>query len=548
VIRGENLSRAQMVDHIFSFSRAIKPGDMAVMFFAGHGVSLSGGNYLLPSDIPLPREGEEQRARNLSLGEADIIADIQERKPRVLVMMLDACRDNPFRQPGLTRSIGGEAGLARGREAEGVFSIYSAGFGQTALDTLGPNDNSANSVFTRALVPALARTDVHLADLVIDMREQVTKLAASIGHRQSPAYYDQTQGGRLYLAGRPPTTSPVPTPAPASPPAPIATAPAAPPPAPPSEVPTPTVAALPLATTQAGAPTIAGLLRENWTRKVESKVNAAAISRDGHFVAAGNTSIHIVNADNGQTIRSFAAHAAEISGLAFSPDGTMLASASSSDKSVKIWDSATGRLIRTLDAKPPSYNTVAFSPDGREIAAGSGDGSLTIWDLASGRLVRSFRADRAAVVSLAFSPDGRWIGTGGGDLNVWDRTSGTLVRKLASPDYVIHAVAFSHDSQRLAAGGYQIRRWDVRSGQFVEIRPVAAQTNVDTFAAAPDGRIIVSGGSMHNLVRIWSGQTGMLLQTVDGHTGKIRSVGYSADGRRVMWGDQDGLVRVFTQQ
>ncbi len=204
VIRGENLTRSQMVDHIFSFTQAVKPGDTAVMFFAGHGVSFSGGNYLLPADVPLPRPGEEQRARNLSLGEADIIADIQERKPRVLVMMLDACRDNPFRQPGVTRSIGGETGLSRGREAEGVFTIYSAGFGQSALDSLGPDDKSPNSVFTRSLIPALTRTDVHLADMVIDMREDVSKLAATVGHQQSPAYYDQTRGGRVYLAARGP--------------------------------------------------------------------------------------------------------------------------------------------------------------------------------------------------------------------------------------------------------------------------------------------------------------------------------------------------------
>ena len=203
VIRGENLDRTQMVDHLFRFSQAIKPGDTAVVFFAGHGVSFSGGNFLLPTDIPLPKQGEEARARNLALGEGDIIADIQERKPRVLVMILDACRDNPFRQPGVTRSIGGEAGLARGREAEGVFSIYSAGFGQTALDRLNDEDRSPNSVFTRALVPALSRTDAHLADVVIDMREDVARLAASIGHQQYPAYYDQTRGGRLYLAGKP---------------------------------------------------------------------------------------------------------------------------------------------------------------------------------------------------------------------------------------------------------------------------------------------------------------------------------------------------------
>jgi hypothetical protein len=202
VLRGENLDRAEMVDHIDRFTRAIKPGDMAVMFFAGHGVSIQGGNYLLPTDIPLPRTGEEGRARNRALGEADVVADILGSKPRVLVMILDACRDNPFRQAGLARSVGSQTGLARGREAEGVFTIYSAGFGQSALDRLGDNDTSPNSIFTRALVPALFRTDAHLADIVIDMREEVARLAATIGHEQYPAYYDQTRGGRIFLAPR----------------------------------------------------------------------------------------------------------------------------------------------------------------------------------------------------------------------------------------------------------------------------------------------------------------------------------------------------------
>jgi uncharacterized caspase-like protein len=205
VTRGENLNRTQMVDHIFNFTQSIKEGDTAILFFAGHGVAIAGGNYLLPIDIPMPRQGEEGRVRNIALSETDIVAEIQERKARVAIMILDACRDNPFRQPGLTRSIGGESGLTRAREAEGVFSIYSAGFGQTALDRLSDTDTSPNSVFTRTLLPALARTDTHLAEIVIDMREEVARLAASVDHRQYPAYYDQTRGGRVFLASAPAT-------------------------------------------------------------------------------------------------------------------------------------------------------------------------------------------------------------------------------------------------------------------------------------------------------------------------------------------------------
>lgn len=227
VIRGENLDRQGMVDRIFTFTQQIKQGDIAVLFYAGHGVAISGGNYLLPSDVRPAAPGEESRVRNMAIGEADIVADIQEKKARVAVLLLDACRDNPFRQPGLLRSAGDNAGLTRGREGEGVFAVYSAGFGQSALDSLGSNDTSQNSVFTRVLVPALGRTDAHLGDIVVDMREEVAKLAATVNHQQFPAYYDQTRGGRVYLAARGTPAAPVA----ASQPAPAAPVVVAPPPA-----------------------------------------------------------------------------------------------------------------------------------------------------------------------------------------------------------------------------------------------------------------------------------------------------------------------------
>lgn len=198
VIRGENLDRQGMIDSIFDFTRRVEPGDTALFFYAGHGVAIGGGNYLLPSDVRSANPGEEARVRNMAIGEADIIADLQERKARVSVLVLDACRDNPFRQPG-TRSAGQDRGLARVTEAQGVFAIYSAGFGQSALDGLGDGDASQNSVFTRVLVPAMQKPGVHLADLMIDVRQEVSALAASVGREQDPAYYDQSRGGRIFL-------------------------------------------------------------------------------------------------------------------------------------------------------------------------------------------------------------------------------------------------------------------------------------------------------------------------------------------------------------
>jgi Bacterial SH3 domain len=81
--------------------------------------------------------------------------------------------------------------------------LYSADLGQTALDHLGANDRDPNSVFTRVLLPKLSKPDMDFTALAIDVREDVAKLAGSVGHEQRPAYYDETIGGRIYLAGLP---------------------------------------------------------------------------------------------------------------------------------------------------------------------------------------------------------------------------------------------------------------------------------------------------------------------------------------------------------
>jgi hypothetical protein len=203
VIHGENLGRQALVDKFDEFTGRLSPGDTAFFFFAGHGVAIGGGNYILPADVPrVEEEAQEMRVARAALGESDIVADLQRRRVRVAVVVLDACRNNPFRRPGV-RSVGEERGLGRIEPARGVFTLYSAGIGQTALDTLSSADDNPNSVFTRVFAPALTRPGLALGDLVVEVREQVSQLAASVRHDQHPAFYDQTLGGRVYLAGAP---------------------------------------------------------------------------------------------------------------------------------------------------------------------------------------------------------------------------------------------------------------------------------------------------------------------------------------------------------
>lgn len=215
VIVGTNLGRQGMIDRLADFTARLEPGDTAAVFFAGHGVAIAGVNYLVPSDVPAVTEGAEARVRGASIAEPDLIAELQARSVRVAFVVIDACRDNPFpRAAG--RSIGNTRGLADSKPARGIFTLYSAGIGQTALDRLSNNDTAHNSVFTRVFAEELKRPELHLGDLAVEVRERVAGLALKATddagrpapHEQTPAYYDQTLGGRIYLSASPPTNRP----------------------------------------------------------------------------------------------------------------------------------------------------------------------------------------------------------------------------------------------------------------------------------------------------------------------------------------------------
>jgi WD40 repeat protein len=85
--------------------------------------------------------------------------------------------------------------------------------------------------------------------------------------------------------------------------------------------------------------------------------------------------------DNGELAHTLEGHADGITGLAFSFDGTILASGSR-DKTIKLWSVAEGKLLRTLAAHTNYVNGIAFSPSGDLLASGSEDGTVRLWGLA----------------------------------------------------------------------------------------------------------------------------------------------------------------------
>jgi Caspase domain len=193
VVIAENQSRRAMSESLLAFDKAIEPGDIALFFFAGHGFEIHGENFLVPTDIPPIGEGQEELLRDAAYPAARIVERLQARGARTTVLVLDACRNNPFERPG-GRGLLGAGGLAPMTPAEGVFILFSAGAKQVALDRLSARDGDPNSVFSRNFVRELQGPGLTLVQIAKRTQMNVRQMAATVGRDQTPAYYDQIVG------------------------------------------------------------------------------------------------------------------------------------------------------------------------------------------------------------------------------------------------------------------------------------------------------------------------------------------------------------------
>ena len=191
VMVAENQTRQAFSESLLAFDKALGPGDTAFFFYAGHGFEIAGQNFLLPTDVPAAGEGQEELVRDASVLADRIIERLQNKSVRTAILVFDACRNNPFERSG-TRALAGGGGLAPMTQLpEGVFSVFSAGPRQTALDRLSNNDDNPNSVFTRTFSKELLQPGENMVQVAQHTRRIVSEMAETVNHKQIPVYFDQ---------------------------------------------------------------------------------------------------------------------------------------------------------------------------------------------------------------------------------------------------------------------------------------------------------------------------------------------------------------------
>jgi hypothetical protein len=292
--------------------------------------------------------------------------------------------------------------------------------------------------------------------------------------------------------------------------------------------------------------------------------------------------------------RELTGHTGPVEAVVWTPDGKQLISCSgwpSGDRTVRVWNAKNGKQVRQFDTAampqnpgdsgareaPGEFFTVAVTPDGKRAVTGSTGGAVCVWDVATGKLLQQFTGHTATVYGVAVSPQGDLVLTAGreGIARLWDLATCTERMQLAGHRSWIRSVAISPDGKQALTGCYDhvMRLWDLERGEMVrEIKTsydwawevkfapsgqIAAAisarcgqiwdldsgkllrnltctgagdgTSIDI---SPDNRLAVTGG-YDGKVRLWSVDTGELLETYTGHREWVWNVRFSPDGRQI---------------
>jgi WD40 repeat protein/serine/threonine protein kinase len=306
-----------------------------------------------------------------------------------------------------------------------------------------------------------------------------------------------------------------------------------------------------------------------------------------------------------QELFTLEGHTSHIFHLAYSPNGTLLASAGGGNPyyrnegqktepgEVILWNSATGARLFTLTGHAHLVTSLAFSPDGARLISGSHDRTIKVWECATGKLLFSATGHKEAVLRVGYSPTGKYLATVGADrvLKLWDAATGKELHSYVGDDLVFDraetqlaitaehgtnvydlktgegkltlpqargAVAFSPNGRLLATGAPVVKLWDLAG----PTEPIATSTlTVDgaelgadgillgavnreqLLQFSPDGKLLVAVDKEQ--LFILDGETGQVRHHLVGHNGGISAAVFMPDGQALVTSGADQTVRVW---
>jgi WD40 repeat protein/serine/threonine protein kinase len=284
-----------------------------------------------------------------------------------------------------------------------------------------------------------------------------------------------------------------------------------------------------------------------------------AYSPDGRRLASAEPGGTVLLWDpaSGRKVHTLKGHARPVWSLAFHPDGRRLFSVAPEEKSknvwevnLKVWDTVAGKELRSFERREGYPSRMILSPDGRQVAVVTKGRrvklwEVKLWDTATGKDIRTLGVHSNGIWNnLAFSRDGRRLAVACMDKSawVWDTTDGSRVCTLRGHKNTVQGLALSPDGKLLATGtsGHEeVRIWDVSTCQVRATLP--AYTRYPACSFSPDGRHLATSSERDSTVRLWdvaSGRTTLILRE---QTGML----FSPDGRHLATVGTTGAVNLW---
>jgi len=222
---------------------------------------------------------------------------------------------------------------------------------------------------------------------------------------------------------------------------------------------------------------------------------------------------------------------------AVSRDGKWLATAglAGGKPAVLVRDVASGAIAKTLLGHEAAITAVAFSADAAKLVSGSQDKTARVWNLADGQPISKFAGHTQAVTAVAFDAGGGQVVSGAADnsLKLWNVADGAELKSFAGHGGPIVGVAMTSNNQRVisASADQTVRSWNPADGQ--QTGSIAVGAVATAFAlSGDDSRVAV--GCADNTVKVFQLGDGKSLANLTGHAAGVASVGFSADGMRLV--------------
>ena len=281
----------------------------------------------------------------------------------------------------------------------------------------------------------------------------------------------------------------------------------------------------------------------------KATVGTVSFSPQANLIATvnGNGAVKLWLPDGTLLNRPWLEKLKDVSAVAFSPNGKMMAAASG--RTVTLWN-LDGQRITTLSVKGDFVGAIAFSPDGKIIATASNKGgnpigTVQLWNPDHGTLLKTLERRIGRLMTVAFSPDSKIIVSGGwfGQWMLWKKDS-TEVKIQQGHLGSLNAVDFSPDGKMFATTGNDglVKLWNLDGKELPKIE-AHKDDAIWGVHFSPQGNLIATA-SNDRTVKIWRAD-GTLVSTLQGHRDKVNAAAFSLDEKTIASASDDGTVRLW---